>query len=83
MSKSVFRIAAVAAGMMLALAARAHAVVITIDDASGDAGDDRSCHCHAEHAKGRKWPARRTTSPSATGAESPSPPRPTASRIAR
>ena len=38
MSKSVFKIAAVAAGMTLALAASAQAVVITIDDATGDAG---------------------------------------------
>jgi MYXO-CTERM domain-containing protein len=38
MSKSAFRIAALAAGASLALAAAAQAVVITIDDASGDAG---------------------------------------------
>ena len=39
MSKSAFRIAAIAAGATLALAASAQAVVITIGDASGNAGD--------------------------------------------
>src|SRR5512143_840556 len=39
MSKSAFRIAAIAAGATLALAASAQAVIITIDDASGNAGD--------------------------------------------
>src|SRR5438128_1862157 len=38
MSKSAFRIAAIAASASLAMAAAAQAVVITIDDASGDAG---------------------------------------------
>ena len=39
MSKSAFRIAAFAAGASLALAASAQAVVITIADATGNAGD--------------------------------------------
>ncbi|HSP96128.1 MAG TPA: hypothetical protein VL049_02635 [Candidatus Dormibacteraeota bacterium] len=39
MSKSAFRIAAIAAGATLALAASAQAVIITIADASGNAGD--------------------------------------------
>ena len=39
MSKSTFRIAAIVASATLALAASAQAVVITVDDATGNAGD--------------------------------------------
>ncbi|HSP97140.1 MAG TPA: hypothetical protein VL049_07830, partial [Candidatus Dormibacteraeota bacterium] len=39
MSKSAFKIAAIAAGATLALAASAQAVIITIGDATGNAGD--------------------------------------------